>query len=139
MTQEEKEIARLIHEFILHHCNGKEPITFNTADTFDTTKIYAVIRKLFAPRFAEEEGLHCRWCTLSWDNHYNNKCLFGSTSFDPCSDLMVFEELELVRQGRKIDAIKAYRQRRGAGLREAKEAVEREGWVHRVTGYVRPA
>ncbi|MCM2420135.1 MULTISPECIES: ribosomal protein L7/L12 [unclassified Streptomyces] len=32
---------------------------------------------------------------------------------------------ELVRQGKKIQAIKAYRELTGAGLKEAKEAVER--------------
>lgn len=32
--------------------------------------------------------------------------------------------LELMRQGRKLDAIKAYREQTGASLREAKEAVE---------------
>jgi ribosomal protein L7/L12 len=32
--------------------------------------------------------------------------------------------LELVRTGRKIEAIKEYRQRTGAGLKEAKDAVE---------------
>lgn len=32
---------------------------------------------------------------------------------------------ELLRQGKKIEAIKVYRQRTGVGLKEAKEAVER--------------
>jgi hypothetical protein len=32
--------------------------------------------------------------------------------------------LELVRQGRKIQAIKAYRERTGAGLRQAKDAID---------------
>ncbi|MFC7220995.1 ribosomal protein L7/L12 [Streptomyces polyrhachis] len=32
---------------------------------------------------------------------------------------------ELIRQGRKIEAIKAYRQLTGEGLKEAKDAVER--------------
>ncbi|WP_161789862.1 hypothetical protein [Streptacidiphilus neutrinimicus] len=32
--------------------------------------------------------------------------------------------LELVRQGRKIQAIKAYRERTGAGLRQAKEVID---------------
>lgn len=32
---------------------------------------------------------------------------------------------DLLRQGKKINAIKAYREETGAGLREAKDAVER--------------
>lgn len=37
-----------------------------------------------------------------------------------------FEQVEeLLRQGRKIQAIKVYRERTGAGLAEAKDAVER--------------
>jgi ribosomal protein L7/L12 len=34
---------------------------------------------------------------------------------------------DLVRQGRKIEAIKLYREQTGAGLAEAKEAVDRLG------------
>jgi hypothetical protein len=34
------------------------------------------------------------------------------------------ELLDLLRRGRKIDAIKLHRQRTGAGLKEAKDAVE---------------
>lgn len=34
------------------------------------------------------------------------------------------ELIELLRKGRKIEAIKAYRARTGAGLKEAKDAVE---------------
>ena len=33
--------------------------------------------------------------------------------------------IELMRQGRKIDAVKAYRRTQSAGLKEAVEAVER--------------
>jgi ribosomal protein L7/L12 len=42
------------------------------------------------------------------------------------------EVKDLLRQGRKIQAIKVYRQRTGVGLREAKEAVER---IEIETGY----
>jgi ribosomal protein L7/L12 len=35
------------------------------------------------------------------------------------------EILDLVRQGRKIEAIKIYRERTGAGLAEAKTAIDR--------------
>ncbi|SEM30498.1 ribosomal protein L7/L12 [Streptacidiphilus jiangxiensis] len=35
------------------------------------------------------------------------------------------EILELVRRGKKIQAIKVYRERTGVGLREAKDAVDR--------------
>ena len=37
----------------------------------------------------------------------------------------VLEATDLLKQGRKIEAIKVYRERTGVGLREAKEAVER--------------
>ena len=36
-----------------------------------------------------------------------------------------YSEYELARDGQKIAAIKAYRTRTGAGLREAKDAIER--------------
>jgi hypothetical protein len=35
------------------------------------------------------------------------------------------EVLDLLSRGRKIEAIKAYRERTGAGLKEAKDAVDR--------------
>lgn len=38
--------------------------------------------------------------------------------------------LDLLRQGQKIQAIKVYRERTGAGLRDAKEAVERLAAQH---------
>lgn len=47
----------------------------------------------------------------------------GLTEREPWSD----EVNALVREGRKIEAIKAYRQATGAGLREAKEAVDKLG------------
>lgn len=47
----------------------------------------------------------------------------GLRQDDPALDRVV----ALVRDGRKIDAIKAYREITGAGLVEAKEAVERMG------------
>ena len=34
------------------------------------------------------------------------------------------EVLELIRQGRKIDAVKLYREQSGGGLKEAKDAVD---------------
>ncbi|RSD07943.1 ribosomal protein L7/L12 [Amycolatopsis eburnea] len=37
------------------------------------------------------------------------------------------EVVALVREGRKIQAIKVYRERTGAGLKDAKDAVERLG------------
>lgn len=43
--------------------------------------------------------------------------------FDPYADVPP-AVLDALRQGRKIDAIKAYRAASGAGLREAKEHVE---------------
>jgi hypothetical protein len=42
---------------------------------------------------------------------------------DPLAD----EVQALLKQGRKIEAIKLYRERTGAGLKEAKEAVESIG------------
>lgn len=47
----------------------------------------------------------------------------GLRDDDPRMD----EVVALVRDGRKIQAIKAYRDITGAGLKEAKEAVERIG------------
>lgn len=43
------------------------------------------------------------------------------------------EEIALVRDDKKIGAIKEYRQRTGLGLREAKDAVE--GWMLKNLGY----
>ncbi|WP_160311665.1 hypothetical protein [Streptacidiphilus melanogenes] len=42
----------------------------------------------------------------------------------PYVDPALEQVLELVRQGRKIQAIKAYRERTGAGLRQAKDAID---------------
>ncbi|WP_160311218.1 hypothetical protein [Streptacidiphilus anmyonensis] len=42
----------------------------------------------------------------------------------PGVDPILEPVLELVRQGRKIQAIKAYRERTGAGLRQAKDAID---------------
>lgn len=39
------------------------------------------------------------------------------------------EEVLLIRTGHKIGAIKHYRERTGAGLREAKDAIEK--WMHK--------
>ncbi|WP_222426625.1 hypothetical protein [Amycolatopsis rhizosphaerae] len=42
-----------------------------------------------------------------------------------------FPEIEeLLRQGKKIEAIKVYRERTGADLREAKDAVDRMSGAH---------
>jgi len=55
----------------------------------------------------------------------------GASLFMPGSDTKSATEsvhnrvLSLVQEGRKIDAIKLYREETGAGLAEAKEAVER--------------
>ena len=43
--------------------------------------------------------------------------------FDPFSDCPP-AEVDALRRGKKIDAIKAYREATGAGLKEAKEYVE---------------
>jgi hypothetical protein len=40
------------------------------------------------------------------------------------------EYLDLLRRGEKIEAIKLYRERTGAGLKEAKDAVEALGARH---------
>jgi len=40
----------------------------------------------------------------------------------------------LLREGRTIEAIKIYRGLTGAGLKEAKQAVERLEQIHRPTG-----
>lgn len=45
----------------------------------------------------------------------------------PAPGVLFAEVQDLVRQGRKIEAIKVYRERMGVGLREAKDAVERLG------------
>lgn len=42
--------------------------------------------------------------------------------------------LELLRAGKKIEAVKAYRDLTGLGVREAKEAVERLAALHRPGG-----
>ena len=44
------------------------------------------------------------------------------------------EVLNLLRAGRKIDAVKAYRAKRGVGLVDAKEAVERIARKHALEG-----
>ncbi|MGV9360804.1 hypothetical protein [Amycolatopsis sp. NPDC003731] len=43
----------------------------------------------------------------------------------PTTEPELAEVTELLRQGKKIQAIKAYRERTGADLREARDAVER--------------
>ncbi|MGW5741347.1 hypothetical protein [Amycolatopsis sp. NPDC003861] len=43
----------------------------------------------------------------------------------PTAEPELAEVTELLRQGKKIQAIKAYRERTGADLREARDAVER--------------
>lgn len=45
----------------------------------------------------------------------------------PGADVVLSEVQDLVRQGRKFEAIKVYRERTGVGLKEAKDAVERLG------------
>ncbi|PZS28112.1 MAG: 50S ribosomal protein L12 [Pseudonocardiales bacterium] len=42
-------------------------------------------------------------------------------------DALSAEILDLLGRGRKIEAIKVYRERTGVGLKEAKDAVERLG------------
>jgi ribosomal protein L7/L12 len=44
---------------------------------------------------------------------------------DPGEAPLSDEEMDLLHTGKKIEAIKAYHERTGAGLKEAKEAVER--------------
>lgn len=46
---------------------------------------------------------------------------FGNSVYQSTSDV---EIEQLLRQGSKIEAIKAYRARTGVGLKEAKDAVE---------------
>jgi ribosomal protein L7/L12 len=46
-----------------------------------------------------------------------------SRSFDPYADLSQ-DIVDAVREGKKIKAIKLYRQSQGGGLKDAKEAIE---------------
>ena len=50
-----------------------------------------------------------------------------STSLTPSAPAVPPEVLGLIQAGRKIEAIKAYREATGAGLAEAKNAVEEMG------------
>lgn len=48
----------------------------------------------------------------------------GLDGEDPAAASLPAEARRLADDGRKIEAIKAYREQTGAGLREAKEAIE---------------
>jgi ribosomal protein L7/L12 len=48
----------------------------------------------------------------------------GIESRDPPASALDQQVIDLVRSGRKIEAIKLYREQTGAGLKDAKDAVE---------------
>ncbi len=67
-------------------------------------------------------GLAISLATSGWLAWQNVQARKGEAEVTP--DDLVFPVRQLLKEGRKIEAIKLYRKHTGMGVREAKEAVE---------------
>jgi ribosomal protein L7/L12 len=74
---------------------------------------------------------HCAHCGRFEAEHVNTQCLFQSTYFQACSNEFSVAELDNMRAGKRIPAIKLYRARMGLGLKESKDVIDAEILKHR--------
>jgi hypothetical protein len=94
------------------------------AETVGLVALVVLVLMLLTVIGARLNGLHRRIAVLSRiDAKLDLLLKQANIKYDPYSNVSR-DVAEAVRQGKKIEAIKLYRQSTGVGLKEAKDAVE---------------